>query len=520
MFSQFLLSLLVVLSISFKTAYAQDFPNKPNVGDVLYVVDVKDNTKVYTLTVVSEKKKAENWADESFVAERKLLKAQVVAKKTKKKKFGQFLKEVVGAAQDDRKPEKETLAIEEGSFEYKMTEDNTANTDDDVMMEGQYKCTNASGAFRHGFLYEIGDGFYKEVVFVDEKSRNKYYRELPETLHAIFVVGKDKAATVAKAATMDFEEEKKKYYTPDPKSGRLPHAAVDATDYTFNISLDPMTGEFELPPSIDFLYLPTKSIEGRNMMYNRELITIALYKGDKLIDEKTVSKGHKRGKWVEKVVNSMDVPYRSFNKLKAGKYQLRFSILGNEPFFLADFEVYTIPNPDINAENTEFFIMQGCNDNYLMINPGRTIEDIMGYSIAQAPFFKLKPEKKDEVKGFKAVLLKDGKPFGEMDSYNDSKTKTLDIDVMYGSGKPMIDTEIDLKFWNQSSKDYYTREQMPDGNYTIEFYIKDKLFAKAGFKMEDNEVVLEGNANKKTADLKRYLVSKDGYIFIPLEYQK
>ena len=499
---------------------AQTFPSKPKVGAVLYAVDIKDNSKVYSLTVISEKKQAENWSDESFLAEKKLIKGTAAVPKKKKKKFGQFLKEVVGGAEEDKKTTTEVLTNQEGTFNYKMTENNTALTDDDDMMEGHYKFENDGGGFRHGFFYEIGGGFYKEVLFVDKDPRGKYYREYPETLQNIFVVGNDKVATIEKAATMNFEAEKKKYYTPDPKSGRLPHAAVDATDYTFNLNINPLTGEFELPHTIDFMYLPTKTIEGRNIMYNRALITIGLYKGEQLIGEKTVSKGHKRGKWVEKVINSMDVPYRSFNKLKEGKYQLRFSILGNEPFFLADFEIYTVPNPDINAENTEFYIMKGCNNGYVMMNPGRTIEDIVRYSFAESPFFKLKPEKKDEVKGVKITLLKDGKFFGRMSSYDDSETQTLTIDVMNGNGKPILDTEIDLEFENPKSKDYYTREQMPDGSYTIEIHVQDQLFATASFKMADNEIVLEGNSNRKTADLKRFLVSKDGYVYIPLKYHE
>jgi len=516
-FASFLIGLLVITGLTVSVSKAQTYPNKPKVNDVLYMVDIKDNTKVYTMTVLSEKKMADNFADESFVVERKRLKAKATAKKSKKKKFGQLLKEAAGGAVERDTKQKETLALEEGKYEYKMTEDNTANTDDDVMMKGQYKLTiQYSTPFRHGFFYEIGGGFYKEVFFSYE-SHNKLYREEPEKMHTIFVVGKDKDATIAKAKTMNFEEEKKKYYTPDPKSGRFPHGAVDATDYTFGTELHSLRGEYTLPPTMDFLYLPTKTIEGRNLMYNRGILQVELYKGDELIGTKNLSKGHKKGKWVEKVVNSMDVPYRSFGKLKAGKYQLRFSILGNEPFFLSDFEVYTVPNPDINAEDPNFYIMKGDNDNYLAINPGRTIEDAVRYSIGVSRFFKMKPQKKDEVKGVKVVLLKDGQKFGQMDRYDDSNTKTLNIDLMYGDGRPALDTELDLKFIGKGD-DYYNREDMPDGSYKVEYYIKDKLFASASFKIKDNEIVLEGNSNRETADLKKFLVSKDGYVFIPLKY--
>lgn len=519
---------LALMIVTAKTNAQQ----KPQVGEVLYAVDLQDNSKVYEMKVTGGKSQADDWADETFEVERVLLKE--VANESGKKKggFKKFLNEVSATSSSSSSTSKPQLTIPEGEFEYKMTED---NTEDGQMMPGQFKVTGDGNPFKHGFFYEIGGGFYKEVLFVNEK--NDLYLEDPSMFHTIYVVGSDKAATIAKAATMNLETEKKKFYTPDPRSGRLPNPAVNVEDYSSGLSIDSEDGEVELPYTTEFFYLPTKSIEGRNLMYNRDVLRVDLYKGDQLVVTREFSKGHKNGRWLEKVRNQIDIDVRTLGKLTAGQYQLRYYLLGNEPFFLADFEVYTIPNNDINAENSEIYLLRGSYDKFMVIDAEvKKPKDYKGevsYEIANMPLINVLPEEKVQIESFQAKLYKDGQFYGFMSQHtgafsrdadynNPEKIYRVTVDVLYGSGDLEGHFETGFQVAN-SNKDIrklekLTGNNMPDGNYEVKYFANEKLFASAKFKFNGGKVVAEGASLRSSADPKRYVIGRDDIAYIPITY--
>jgi len=516
------LMLLAVQSIALSAQ------QKPSTGQVLYAVDIQDNSKVYEMKVTEEKKQAEGYADESFTVERTLVKVEQAEAKGKKKKGLKGLMKELNSSPDPAPSQSRVKPTPpEGEYEYEMTAD---NTDDDKMMPGQFKLTGNTDPFSYGFFYDIGEGFFKEVFFVNEES--DFYYEDEKYFKSIFIVGYDKDATVAKASSMDFSEEKTKYYTPDPKSGRLPNPAVNVEDYSIDLSLDEETGEFELPYTTEFFYLPTKAVEGRNLMYNRDLLRVALYKGSQLVDTKTFSKGHKNGRWLEKVRNQIEVGSRSFGELEAGNYQLRYFLYGNEPFFLADFEVYTIPNPDINDENTEFYYLRGSYDQFLSIDADvKALEDDkkdLKYRFQLAPLVNVLPEGKSEIKSFQAKLFKDGQFFAYQSGFDSWDARDAHLQKPENLFRRSIsfisdgDWEIGFRKLNAHEKitkwDIYSGSTLPDGNYKIEMYANDKLFASATFIFKDGKITPEGNSIRSTADPKRYVIGRDDIAYIPLTY--
>lgn len=505
-----------------------------------YAFDIKNNNREMTITIVA----GQDTERTSFEVVKKLEKVTKSGKKKKKGGFGKFIKELNSSNSKSSKKPAITNVID-GKYSYKYVTDNL----DDEQYTSTYKFDrklytvdtekiygeNSDIQGVYGFTYPIDGGFYKEVVFL---KKGQYKNEKPNYVESVFIIGKDRDATKTKAESLSYDEEIKKYYTPDYSTGRTKNPAVVFGDYATELELDIENGELTLPYGTVVYYMPNKTIEGRNINYNWNALQITLSKDGQVIKTKAATRGHRNGKWLEKVRNQFDLSYRSFGKLKPGKYQLSYHIYDNAPFFTSNFEVYTMDNPDMNAEASTLYLLKGDYDNFVVIDTD--IKEEKEYR--KAIKFGIKPTRlvpmigtRNRVDEFQVKLFKNNKLYALMSDYTgfSGGAKYLDhalkvfrvpLDVK-GRGKHQDDVNVDFLIINKSvTHDKWKAldaNNIQDGQYRIEYYTDGKLFADANFEVKNKAIVPQGRQVKASTNPKNLLFSDPvkPLLFIPLNYK-
>ncbi len=489
-------------------------------GSVWYSYGVSDPSKVIEISVVEQ--------EETYIkVQRKLIasNADAGAEKKEKKKKGGFLKNIKNALEDQPASNNKTGSNSplEGEFHYKLVAD---NTDDGIYTEG-YKYDEAV----YGFVYPIGNGLYKEVVFTKDvpAAGNKFFKDENRSNASVYIMGADKEAVKAKAASLNAEEELKKYYTPDYSTGRLKDPAVSFNSYTGdNFNLDLENGTINLS-QITLYYLPSKTIEGRNIQYNWSAFKLKIFKDGKLINAVNGQNGHRNGRWLDKVKNTFDM-YGSFERLSPGKYQMTYSIYDNDPFFVSDFEIYTHQNPDINHEVGLLYNMKGPWDETMHIDLRPDDQGNPTSFYVNFPLYRLlslgNSKNQAHIQG---RLYKNGKLFGLTDSEEhpdgsanlaqalERRGNTLDL-LRYYKFKDYTNTQFHI-INNAAKPSRWDRiASFQDGKYKIEYLVNGKPFAEGEFIVKGKKIQLQGKQVKEGTDPKTYIMDENN-IYVPISYK-
>ncbi|NHN27721.1 hypothetical protein FIA58_018725 [Flavobacterium jejuense] len=504
---------LIVIVLCFYGIQMQAQKTLPQ-GSVWYSYGVSDPSKIIEITITHQ--------DETYMkVQRKLVTTNSDATKEKKKKGG-FLKNIKNALED--KPNSSTTNISplEGEFNYKLVAD---NTDDGIYTEG-YKYDESV----YGFVYPIGNGLYKEVVFTKDTSVPNFLKNEDPATASIYIMGADKEAVKAKAASLTATEELKKYYTPDYSTGRLKDPAVSFDSYNgANFSLDPENGTISLLQTTLY-YLPSKTIEGRNIQYNWSAFKLKVLKEGKLVHAVEGQKGHRNGRWLEKVKNTFDM-YGLFERLLPGKYQLAYSIYDNDPFFVSDFEIYTHQNPDINHEIGTIYNMKGPWDETMQLNLRPDDQGNPTTFAVEFPLYRLLTvgNEKNQVH-LQGRLYKDGKLIGLTDSEEHpdgsaNLTQALErrgntLDLLY---RKKFKDNINTQFHSINNTTKPSRwdliESFQDGKYKIEYLVNGKPFAYGEFIVKGKKIQLQGKQVKESTNPKTYIMDEN-LIHVPITYKQ
>ncbi|MDY8138452.1 hypothetical protein [Aquimarina sp. 2201CG5-10] len=491
-------------------------------GSTWYSYGVSDPSKALEITITHQ--------DEIYMkVTRKLIATSTNSEnpKKKKKKKGSFFKNLKNAVTEkprsNNSSNKTKTSPLEGTFNYKVVSD---NTDDGIYMDS-YKYDEAV----YGFVYPIGDGLYKEVVFTKDPSVHNFLKDENPATASVYIMGTDKEAVKAKAASLNADEELKKFYTPDYSTGRLKNPAVSFHSYNGrNFDIDPENGTIDLLQSTVY-YLPSKTIEGRNIQYNWSAFNLKLFKDGKLVHKVIGQKGHRNGRWLEKVKNTFDM-YGSFERVTPGKYQLTYSIYDNDPFFTIDFEVYTHANPDINHEIGTVYTMKGPWDENLSIDLRPDDQGNPTQFKTEFPLFRLLPlgNEKNQIQQLQSRLYKNGKLIGLTDSEEHPdgsatvkqalERRGSSIDLLYRKDKYQDSNRTEFHLISNSTKpsSWDWIRSLKDGNYKIEYLVNQKSFAEVTFTVKGNKIQLQGNQVKEGTDPKKYIMD-ESLILVPINYK-
>lgn len=489
-------------------------------GSVWYSYGVTDPSKAIEISVIEQ--------EETYMkVQRKLIasSADAGAEKKEKKKKGGFLKNIKEALNDDAASNAGTTNHSdlEGEFDYTLVAD---NTDDGVYTEG-YKYDEGV----YGFVYPIGEGLFKEVVFTKKfpESGARFFKNEDPTCASVYIMGADKEAVKAKAASLNAADELKKYYTPDYSTGRLKNPAVSFDSYAGqNFSLDPENGTISLSQTTLY-YLPSKTIEGRNIQYNWSAFKLKILKDGKLVHAVQGSKGHRNERWLEKVKNTFDMD-GLFERLTPGKYQMAYTIYDDEPFFVADFEIYTHQNADINHELGTVYNMKGPWDETMLINLRPDDEGNPTSFAIDFPLSRLLAvgNDKNQVR-LQERLYKDGKliaitdsedhPDGSANVAQALERRGRTVDLLYRKKfKDYANTQFQIL--NNTKKpfhwDYVASFQ--DGKYKIEYLANGKPFAEGEFVVKGKKIQLQGKQVKEGTDPKSYIMDEHR-VHVPITYK-
>ncbi len=521
----FLLLLLVAFKLSAQT---------PLDKGTWYGFDVKDKTRELILTVSEES----NYS--GFKVERKLVKTK---KANKKLKLKDRLKKLA-ASTSNTSNSKDILHPLEGRFTYTHDRDIL----DKEIYNGEYTYNielhavdlekvygqdskEAENINRiYGYVYPIADGFYKDVSYLSGGS----YHENSSNLEAMFIIGKDREATKAKVARLNYEEELKKYYLPDFTTGRKEHPYVKFEDYATELELDQKTGEFELPYNTSAFFLPTKTIEGRSIKFERSAaFQIELSQNGKAIETKLP-----RTKKFKKVQSQFELQSRSMGRLESGKYKLTYKIY-NTPFYNADFEVYSYDNPKLDEEIESYHFIRGNRSDYLIID--QKVKREAKYKTPFEFLIDVTPMmpyvgKDDDIKQFQVKIFKDGNLFAIMSDQDEYMKGTknvahalkvhvteLNVKEHLKLDNGMIDTDF-LILNNNTPHDQWKpldANTVVDGAYRIAYFTNGKLYAEADFTVKDKEIVKQGLQIEEGTAPNQFIFEgiQNPYIYIPITYK-
>lgn len=521
----FLLLLLVTFKLTAQT---------PLKEGTWYAFDVKDKARELVLTVSAES----NYS--GFKVERKLVKSK---KANKKLKLKDRLKKLA-ASTSNTSNSKDLLHPLEGRFSYTHDRDirdkeiyNGEYTYEDklhkVDLEKFYgeDSKEAKEINRiYGYVFPITDGFYKDVSFLSGGS----YQENANRLEAMFIVGKDREATKAKAASLNYEDELKKYYLPDFSTGRKSHPYVKFEDYSTELELDQKTGEFELPNYTSAFFLPFKTIEGRSIKFERSAaFQIELSQNGQAIETKLP-----RTKKFKKVESQFELQSRSMGRLKPGKYQLTYKIY-DTPFYNADFEVYTYDNPKLDEEIETYHFIRGNRSDYLIIDQKVKREakykTPFAFQIDVTPMMPL-VGKDDDIKEFQVKIFKDGNLFAIMSDQDEYMKGTknvahalkvhvteLNVKEYLKLDNGMEETEFLILDKNTPHDQWKPLDAntVVDGAYRMAYFTNGKLFAEANFTVKNKEIVKQGLQIEQGTDPKRFIFEgvQIPNIYIPITYK-
>lgn len=524
----FLLLLLIVFKVHAQT---------PLEKGTWYAFDVKDKTREMVLTVSEES----NYS--GFKVERKLIRLKKSNKKTKVK-LKDRLNSLAAGTSTTSSSSKEVLHPLEGRFKYTHDKDSR----DKEIYNGEYtyevklaeyylekiygedsKESDEINAI-YGYVYPIGDGFYKDVAFFSRGS----YQENAFNMEAMFIVGKDREATKAKAASLNFEEELNKYYLPDFSTGRKTAPAIKYENYSTELELDQKTGELELPYNTSAYFLPQKTVEGRSIKYERSAaFQIELAQNGKVIDTKLP-----RTKKLKKIETQLELSYRSFGRLKPGKYELNYNIY-DTPIYNTHFEIYAHENPKLDEEIETYHFIGGNRSKYLIID-----QDIKEETQYKKPItFQIDLNrmmkyvgKDDDIKVFQVKIFKDDKLFAIMSDQDEYMKGTknvehaLKVHVTELNVKEYLNLDDGMeenKFLVVNSSTTHDNwvdldaNTIKDGNYRIVYYTNSKTYAEANFVVKDKSIVKQGLQIEKGTDPKRFIYGglERPKVYIPITYK-
>ncbi|MGB1295279.1 MAG: hypothetical protein ACPG6V_07340 [Flavobacteriales bacterium] len=521
------LSLVLTLGLLVQNLIAQN----PLEKGIWYAFDIKTGREM--ILTVDESN------DSGFKVERKL----VEGKKSKKKlSFKERMKKLAeGKPNSKSKP---VLHPIEGRHKYTYTidlRDKEVYTDEFSYQDDLHKVDlekfygeNSKEANEiskvYGYVYPIGNGFYKDVCFLSGGS----YQENESNLEAMFIVGRDRKTTKEKAESLNYSEELKKYYLPDFSTGRKEQPYIKFEDYSVELEIDKKSGEFEFPHFTSAFFLPNKTVEGRQIKFNRSsAFQIELMKDGKIIETKLP-----RTKKLQKIESQFELGARSVGRLKTGEYNLNYKIY-NTIFYKADFEIYTFENPKLDEEIENYYFIRGNRCDYLSVDQKvkreKQYKTPIEFQIDITRMMKV-VGKDDDIKKFQAKIFKNGKLYAIMsdqDAFMDGTKNVehaLKVHVTELNVKDYLDLDngtINTDFLIVNPNSPHDKwlpldaNTITDGNYRIAYFTNNKLYAEANFEVKNKEIVKQGLQIENGTDKMRFIHTgfKIPRVYLPISYK-
>ncbi|BDD11786.1 hypothetical protein FUAX_42180 (plasmid) [Fulvitalea axinellae] len=486
-----------------------------------YAYDVEGNTPSHTFKVISQ-------SDSQFKIERQIDNTGSSKSKPEggvmdmiKSIASELLKELMNGGE-----KKTNVKAEKSPFEGKIScEFVTDNTDDEIYLPQFIHGRKREGLW--AVAYPIDKDLYKEVWF--KMTSTGYKIDRPSYVKKVFIIGKDRKSAEEKAKALDFEKTVNECFIPDPKTGRTTPPIVEFNSYiNRNLKINAEKGDLDFLQTAVF-FLPSKTTEGRNIQYNWDALSIDLIQNGETIESFNIAKGHRGRRWLERVKNTFE-GHKSFSRLKPGKYQLAYKIYGQHTFFVVDFEVYTVKNPDETHELSEIYNLKAPENEYLRVEIEHNKDERNAKAVFTLSYNRLLDliEKGKEEVLLQARLYKNGKLYGLTDEMHDptldaraqpdvamklSGAQVVLLRHYTGSGKTVF-REIADKPLNEW---HYIR-RLQDAKYRVEYLVDGNPFAEAEFEVKNKEVIPQGLQCDDEKMSGKYIMGEERTSYIPVNY--